>query len=71
MKKLILLGYVLPISIILTIGGYFVYLKFQAPESNLSYYELQLLLFKENWQIIIIALVAVIYMKFIVPKVFK
>jgi len=70
MKKTIL-GFVIPISIIFVIAGYFVYLKFQIPNSELSYYELSWTLFKDNWILVLIALAAYFYMDFIVPKIFK
>jgi hypothetical protein len=70
MKKIIL-GYIIPISIIVAIAGYFIYLKFQAPKSEVSYYELQWALFKDNWLLCLIGIVAYLYMQIIVPKIFK
>ena len=66
-----ILGYILPFSIITVIAGYFTYLKFQMPKSELSYYELLWALFKNNWLLCLIGFAAYLYMQFIVPKIFK
>lgn len=70
MKKIIL-GYVIPYTLIGVIFGYFAYLKFQTPKSEMSFYELQWVLFKENWLICLIGITAFFYIQIIVPKIFK
>lgn len=70
MRKIIL-GYILPVAIILVIAGYFIYLKLQMPNSELSYYELRWTMAKDNWLPLLIGIVAYLYMQFIVPKLFK
>ena len=70
MKKLVL-GQILPICIILASAGYFIYLKLQAPKSELSYYEMQWALLRDNWYVSVTAISAFLYMKLIVPKIFS
>jgi hypothetical protein len=69
MKKTIF-GYVIPITIILVIAAFFIYLKFQSPKSDLSYYELKWQMFKDYWYLSLTAGLAYLYMQFLVPKIF-
>lgn len=64
-----LLGYILPITVIFAIACYFVYLKFQQTVGDLSYYQQQFKLFKDNWILVLIAIMAYVYMQILVPKI--